>query len=336
MPRRLMFTAPAQIVLEPYEPGKPGPGEVRVRSTVTTISTGTELTLYQGDVEPGSHWDQWIRFPINPGYSTVGVVEAVGPGIDLLAPGDRVAHRRPHADCVVVAADDVARIPDTVSDSDAAWSTLAMIASLGVKAADLGLADSVAVVGAGPIGQLVIRWVAVSGVNRLRVIDPVEPRLALATAGGADATFARSLADCLETRRNRYHLDEPVWTADDHDPPAVIIDTTGAAPVFADAQRAVAWGGRVVLLGDARHPAQQHLTPWLLMKGLTITGAHAFHERSPWSYRESAEAFFRLIAHGRLPMTGLVTDTFPAEQATEAYARAASRDPAVVGIQLTW
>lgn len=331
-----MFTAPAEIVLEPFDPGQPGEGQVRIRSTVTTISTGTELTLYQGDVEPGSHWDQWIRFPINPGYSTVGVVEAVGPGVDRLAPGDRVTHRRPHADCVVVGADDVARIPDAVSDSDAAWSTLAMIASLGVKAAELGLADSVAVVGAGPIGQLVLRWVAASGVKRLRVIDPVEPRLALAEAAGADATFAQSLADCLETRHNPYNLDEPTWAADADEPPDVIMDTTGAAPVFADAQRAVAWGGRIVLLGDARHPAQQHLTPWVLLKGLTMKGAHAFHERSPWSYRESAEAFFRLIAGGRLPMAGLVTDTFPAESAADAYARAVSRDPAVLGIQLTW
>ena len=64
-----------------------GPHDVLVRTEVSLISAGTELTNLLGDRE-----DQ--PFPKYPGYSNVGVVERMGDQVAGFAVGDRVAEQR--------------------------------------------------------------------------------------------------------------------------------------------------------------------------------------------------------------------------------------------------
>jgi len=70
--------------LRPAEvpPGEPGPGEVLVRVAACGVCR-TDLHVCDGDLA-------FLRSPIVPGHEIVGRVAALGPGVDALAPGDRI------------------------------------------------------------------------------------------------------------------------------------------------------------------------------------------------------------------------------------------------------
>src|SRR5688572_15330763 len=99
-------------VMQPVEldaPGEPGPGEVRVRHHacgINFIDTYHRTGLYP------------LPLPAVLGVEGAGVVEAVGPGVAHVAPGDRVAYAAPrpgsYAEARVVSAIPVARLPDSI------------------------------------------------------------------------------------------------------------------------------------------------------------------------------------------------------------------------------
>src|SRR5258708_3519569 len=61
---------------------------VLVRTEFSTISRGTELDLYTGQMHGRGAEAQW--YPMLPGYMPVGIVEAIGPRVQHVAVGDRV------------------------------------------------------------------------------------------------------------------------------------------------------------------------------------------------------------------------------------------------------
>jgi propanol-preferring alcohol dehydrogenase len=63
-------------------PGAPGPGEVLVRVAACGVCR-TDLHICDGDLP-------FVRSPLVPGHEIVGRVEALGAGVDAIAPGDRV------------------------------------------------------------------------------------------------------------------------------------------------------------------------------------------------------------------------------------------------------
>ncbi|MCK9552925.1 quinone oxidoreductase [Aquamicrobium sp.] len=111
---------PEVLVFEDADPGRPGPGEVLVRHTaigVNFIDVYHRIGLYPA---PNG-------LPFTPGGEAAGVVLEVGEGVDWLAPGDRVAYvvqLGAYAEQRVVGADRVVRIPDGISDDQAAGMML--------------------------------------------------------------------------------------------------------------------------------------------------------------------------------------------------------------------
>ena len=80
-----------------------------------------------------------------------------------------------------------------------AWFTLAQIAFRGSWNTETRIGQSLVVVGAGPIGQMVIRWAAAAGLARISVIDPAGPRLPHAVRGGATHTYESPLGNLAES-----------------------------------------------------------------------------------------------------------------------------------------
>ncbi len=62
----------------------PGPGEIVARPVHVGIC-GTDLELLAGVVDPA-----YVRYPLVPGHEWSGLVEAIGPGVTGLAPGQRI------------------------------------------------------------------------------------------------------------------------------------------------------------------------------------------------------------------------------------------------------
>ncbi len=150
---------------------EPGAGQLLVQAARTLISTGTELTCLSGRYEPGSHWDGWVKYPFQPGYCMAGAVVARGEGATRFLVGDRVATRGPHQGLAVVPEDQSIAIPSEVSDDDACWYGMATIAQNAVRRPNPSLGDTVAIIGLGLIGQLLVQYMRLLGARQIFAID---------------------------------------------------------------------------------------------------------------------------------------------------------------------
>jgi 2-desacetyl-2-hydroxyethyl bacteriochlorophyllide A dehydrogenase len=324
---RIVFIGRRQAILQKVRLPTLGQNNLLLRSRVSLISTGTELTAFGHCFEHGTHWDAWVKYPFQPGYATVARIEQIGKNIRGAKIGDRVVTRVPHASHHMVKETQITFVPDAVSDEEAAWFALAKIAFAGILAANLQVGARVVVVGAGPVGQMVVRWAAISAVAEIVVIDRNEKRLALARRGGATGTIARALSDEIDTvianlggRR-----------------PEVIFDCTGNPSVLAHALRLVADHGKIIILGDTGFPAAQCLTSDVVWRGISIIGAHDLHTRSSWGdEREIFHLFFRFLSRGRFSTAHLVTHKFDPRRAQQAYLLAEKRKGDTGGILFDW
>jgi len=337
--RRIVFTGKQQVQLEAFEVEAPAKGEVLVRTGLSLMSTGTENIVFNRLFAPGTHFDNWVKYPFYPGYASVGTVEAVGPEVTTMAVGDRVAFRVGHRSHAVVAAAQCGvlpaaltpapqchPIPEGLSFESAVWFPLAKIAFHGAKVANYRLGDTVLIIGAGPIGQMSTRWAAAAGASSIIVVDSMESRLAFAKAGGATAVISASIDQAREQ----------ILAANGGKLPRVVIDSTGNAAVFSAALGLAADFGTVVILGDTGTPASQTLTSDVITRGLTIVGAHDCHNTPEWNEKTITELFFSLVARGRFSVDGLNSHVFKPEVCEEAYGTA-NRDRAhTMGIVFDW
>jgi len=347
---RIVFDGKQQVRLESFDLPPVRPGEVRVRARVSLMSTGTENIAFNELFSAGTHWAAWVRYPFHPGYAAVGDVEAVGPGVDHLAPGNTVFVGMPHASHFVVPAATCATVPSAVDVRDAVWQALAGTAFVGARAASYRLGSAVVIVGAGPIGQMSTRWAAAAGADRIVVVDTFPSRLELARAGGATAVIDGPIVD----RR-----DDIIAAVGGQQPP-IVIDCTGDANVLAGALDLVGFRGRVVVLGDTGSPEDQHLTSDLITRGITIVGAHAGHlatvldddvDADPFAVfrpkaapaaapeptgQRFARLFHRLVATGRFPLDGLISHEFAAGDCEQAYKLANTARDTTMGILFDW
>lgn len=325
MPHRIVFTGKDQVVYEQFELPQVTEGTVRLRTECSLMSTGTEGIVLQRAFSPGTEWDDWVKYPFYPGYCCVGTLAEVGAGVNGYRTGDRVILRWGHASGHTAPASDLLPVPAGVAAEDAVWFALAKIAAMGARVAGYRLGDSVCVIGAGPVGQMSVRWAFASGVENIAVCDPSAPRLEIASRGGATAVIA---APAEKAREQVARACRGL--------PRVVVDTTGCAAVFATALSLCADRGTVVLLGNTGYPEQQHLTRDVVSRGVTITGAHDNHTDSAWNEPAIARLFFALLRTGRFRTDGLNTHTFSGSECRAAYDTARRCRDDTVGILFNW
>lgn len=322
--RRLVFPAKQEVRYEPFELPGPLPGQVLVRTRLTLMSTGTENIVFNRKFDPGTHWDNWVKYPFYPGYCAVGTVEdATDTGIPV---GTRVAMRMNHQSHAVLSANDVFPLLDTVAEENGLWFALAKIAFNGALAAEYKFGQRVLIIGAGPIGQMSVRWASAAGVASIVVADGFAERLAWAQSGGATAVFSIPIEQAREE----------ILKAGQGNLPNVVIDSTGNAEVFTHALELAAWKGRVVVLGDTGTPASQHLTSDVIVRGIHIVGAHDCHYTHEWNDRTITQFFFSMIATKRFNLDGLITHRFAPEECAEAYATVNRERQKTMGVVFDW
>lgn len=337
MPRAIVIPEPQLATVQDIDVPPLAAGQLRVRTRTTLLSTGTEGTIYGKRFAPGTHWDRWFGYPSRPGYCCVAEVTEVGKGVESESRfpiGTRVVAQLGHASEHVTAAGRCTPIPEEVTDEQAAWFALAKVAFVGADVSGATLGSRVLVVGAGPVGQMAIRWLAAEGAYVVAADRRSPERLALATAGGAaevldgDVGAVAAFRDRESTSPEDGHHAEP-------GPFDVVVDSTGNPDVFQHALRIVADHGRVVVLGDAGNPAEQRLSPDLITRGLSVVGAHGNHVRGERE-QDVRNMFFRLVCSGRFPTEGLITHRFTPEQCQQAYDLTETRRSGSIGILFDW
>lgn len=329
----VIFTGKNQVEVREEAVRELGPDDFLLQATQSLISTGTEGICLSRNFEPGSHWDNWVKYPFHPGYSMVGRVIAVGKNVQHVREGDRVALRHNHKQYSVVSADeDIYRIPEGVSDEDATWFHLATIVQVGIRRAEHRLGDDVAVVGLGLLGQLVTQYTRLLGARQIIAIDVAEQRLVIAQAHGATTVLQMGVEQAREE----------ILRLTENQGVNVVYDVTGAAPVFAQALPLLRSFGRLVLLGDTGTPTAQHLTKDVITKGLTIVGAHDMHAEFPssdsahWNNLRQAELFFRYLQRGDMHVNNLITHRYSPHEAPKAYAMLQELRASAIGVIFDW
>lgn len=322
--RRLAFTRKQHVLLEEFSVPELQEGEVLARIEYSLMSIGTENIVFNRLFDPGTHWDNWVKYPFLPGYCAVGTVLASRGKI--LKAGDRVTVRCGHGSLAVTEEARCIRIPDGVPFENAHWFALAKIAFHGALAADYRLGDSVLIIGAGPIGQMSVRWAHAAGAASIIVVDSAAERLGMGVAGGATAAVAKPIAEAKED----------ILAANGNALPRVVIDSTGNSAVFAAALGLADTGGRVVVLGDTGSPAGQRLTSDVINRGLMIVGAHDSVETAQWHNASITKYFLDLAASGRFSLDGLNTHFFAPEDCAKAYELANTERSKTMGIVFDW
>lgn len=135
--------------------------------------------------------------PLPLGYCNVGVVAETSKTVENFQVGDRVASNGPHADVVRVNKNLCAKIPDSVSDEEAAFTVVASIGLQGIRLAQPTLGECFVVTGVGLIGLLTVQLLRAHGCKVL-AIDFDETKLALAKSFGAEVCNPATGQDPVE------------------------------------------------------------------------------------------------------------------------------------------
>ncbi|HYJ76452.1 MAG TPA: alcohol dehydrogenase catalytic domain-containing protein, partial [Kineosporiaceae bacterium] len=195
----------------------------------------------------------------------------------------------------------------------------AVLEPLGVAihALDLGHlrpACTVAVVGCGPIGLLLLQAALASGATAALAVDPLAHRRDEAIRRGATLALAPDEAAARS------------WRDDLGDEVDVTFELAGNDAAVEQAMDVVRPGGRVVLGGIPSDDRTSFPASLARRKGLTLALLRRMKD-------DVYERGTRLAETGRVDLTSLVTARYPLEQADEAFRVAASRRGLKVVIQ---
>ena len=327
MPQRIIFPQPGEARLVGFDSRAPGAGEIRVCTLYSLMSIGTETTILHARYEPGSHFAARFSFPqIKTGVQAIGVVAELGAGVTEFHAGDRVYMRMAHTAEATLAAATCSPVPADLDPKAACWCGLAKTAFRAAHAAPFALGGQALIIGAGPVGQMTVRWAACAGMHEITVADISASRLAAAARGGATRCFEGSIED----------LRAPLLAHAANAGFDIVVDTTGNPAVLGSALGLAAPFGKVVLLGDTGYPSLQTLSSDVMTKGLTIVATHDHQDRGGFTQRRIDALFFHLMRAGSFKLDGLITHDFSPRDCAAAYALAGERRHEALGILFDW
>ncbi|MBR2634755.1 MAG: zinc-binding dehydrogenase [Clostridia bacterium] len=331
--KQILFTEAYVAKLEEAELSEPGFGKVQVRLSHSTISSGTERAKLTGSRSCG--WkkpeDEIAVFPRQGGYSSSGVITALGEGVTDLKVGDRVALSwSTHRETLNLSQENVCLL-DGVSFEDGALFHIATFPLAAMRKCRLELGESAIVMGMGILGLLSLPLLRASGAFPIIAVDPDPQKREKALSCGAD--FVLDPYDPLFSQKAKELTGGGA---------RVGIEVTGIGKGLEGILDCMARGGRVALLGCTR---ESDFTIDYYRKvhgpGITLIGAHT-HARPKtdsyggwWTQRDDMEALIRLTKGGRLHLSALVEETHSPEEAPEVYDRLAY-DKTFPIVQFRW
>ena len=298
---------PKRIEMQEVPVPEPAPGELLVRVMASGIC-GTDVHIFQGEYL-GS-------YPIIPGHEFAGVVEKTGSAITRFKVGDRVAVEpniacdncvnclnNRHNFCTNWEAVGVTRpggmaqyvsVPEKAAFDigDLPFEQAAFMEPLscvlfGLERLDLEAAAKVVILGAGPIGLLLLQGLRLNGAAEVVAVDKNPERAAFAQTLGAD----HSLTSLDDLERDAYDA---------------VVDASGAVAVMSRTLDFARPGGKILLFGVP--PAGQKMTVEafpIFRKGLTILSSFT-------SLRNSYQAL-GLLKSRRVSVEKLISHRLPLE-----------------------
>jgi L-iditol 2-dehydrogenase len=308
------------LVVEDRPAPVPGPHDVLVQVAAVGVC-GSDVHYFEhGRI--GSHV---VEAPLVLGHEAAGVVVEVGASVTRLAVGQRVSvepgvpdfscaqclagrynlcedmrfYATPpidgaFAELVTVHEQFAHPVPDTLSDDAAALLEPLSVGLWACRKGEVGAGTRVLVTGAGPVGLMAMQAALALGAASVTVTDVNPHRLALARELGATDTLDVSASPVSSS--GRLSVD-------------VLLECSGHPPATADAIRAVAPAGRVVLVGMGGDEMSLPVSR-IQERELTVTGT--------FRYAHTWPAAIALAASGRVQLDRLVTGHYGLDQVRDA------------------
>jgi L-iditol 2-dehydrogenase len=304
-----------------------GDGEVLVR-VKTATTCGTDLKIFQrGYVE------RIVKLPTIFGHEWAGDVVEVAPGLEWPKVGMcvRAGNSAPCLHCTMcqrgkynlcenmiwlwgayaeyirvpsrMVLVNMQEIPQDVSYEEAAITEPLACVLHGIEEAQVGLGDTVAIIGAGPIGLLHLLTAKKVGVQKTIMIDLVDERLDFAQKLGADETVNGKKTDVVEKIKEL----TGGYGAD------VVIEAIGLPATWEQAMKLARQGGKILEFGGCPPGTEVKIAAEKLHYGeQTVLGT--FHA-TPLHFRKA----LNLIASRTIDVRPLVTRKMKLEQIKDAF-----------------
>lgn len=320
--KRATMTAPGQISIESAPPPSPGPGEVLLRIRRIGVC-GSDIHVFHGK-------HPYTSYPVVQGHEFSGVIEAVGPGVHGLEPGNKVT-AMPQIVCGrcgpclrgdehicdalkvqgfqapgcaqelwVTAAAKIVKLPDHFSFEQGALVEPVSVAVHALsRVGDISGRRAV-VLGAGPIGNLVAQAARAAGAQVL-ITDLSDHRLEIARQCGLSQTSNPSREDLASAARRAFG-------------PAgfdLAFECVGVEGTLTAAVENLAKGGTLVVVGV--FPEKPRVDLGLVQdRELRIVGTLMYQ-------RPDYERAVAWIASGDIVTEPLMSEHFPIDEYLEAY-----------------
>jgi predicted dehydrogenase/threonine dehydrogenase-like Zn-dependent dehydrogenase len=284
-----------------------------------------------------------LEQPMALGYSSAGMIVALGEGMEGFRVGQRVACAgggyAVHADYVCTPRNLLAPLPDSVDFQSAAFTTLGAIALHGFRLAQVQLGERVAVIGLGLLGLLAAQIARAAGCAVLGV-DLDERRLELGRRLGIQAVARAQAEQAGLSFSHGRGCDAVLICADTPSDDPVTL----AGAIARDRARVVAVGA--VGLNLPRKVYYEKELTFLNSRSYGPGRYDPAYEEGGrdyplgyvrWTEGRNLEAVVELLANGSLQAQPLISHTFPIEQAPAAYEliTAKSKEP-FLGVLLTY
>ena len=330
---QIVFPERNKVTVEAVTLPPLGPHDVLVRTEVSGISAGTELSNLLGNLN-------YDNFPKYPGYSNVGVVERVGAQVADFSAGDRVLSNGRHASHHVVsraagsagAPQTLLKVPDGVAPADATFTTLGAVAMHGIRKAEPKLGQSAGVVGQGVVGQLLCQLLRLNGVHPVIGIDVFPVRLDAGVQSGTPVLVNAAEEDVVKR----------VMAATDGAGVTYGFDATRSGTAILTLMDMAAQSGKILLVGSIPRVVEIPLFDPLQTKELSIIGvlqprspmvAHPYY---PWTQERNRAEILALLARRALKVDHLITHRMQPAQAPETYDMIARGGSDWLGVVFEW
>lgn len=332
---RVVFTDKCKVELQECEIPTPAENQLLIKTIVTQISTGTELTRLEQNFSEDSDWNNltsFMKFPIYPGYSHVGEVIAVGENCDASLIGKRVISSKGHIKYTVLDEKKAIYLPENVDADEAAFQTLAVVALASIRAAKIRPGETAVVFGAGIVGQLVARLAQIAGAINVVVVDVSDNRLNFIPKNkcfyGVNSS-KESVVDFVKKINNGNLAD-------------IVFETTAYPPLVEEELKCLTKLGKLIITSSPKGPSKVDFQ-YCSSKGITIISAHnqAFHPpvatpENPWDAKRDGMYVVQLLEKELLSLKDTVTHKESYKNAVEMYELLMKDRTQALAVHLDW